>query len=56
MDVQCPVCGRGFHREAKPGRPQVYDSERCRRTAQQHKHQRLYRLGKAVNAALQDSV
>ena len=53
FDAQCVA---GVFTEAKPGRPQVYDSERCRRTAQQHKHQRLYRLGKAVNAALQDSV
>jgi len=56
MDVTCPECGQTFHREVRPGRPRVYDQESCRRAAEQHKRERFYRLGKAVESAMKNLV
>jgi hypothetical protein len=55
MDIACPVCGRPVHREpGKPGRPRIYDTKRCRKAAEHQERQRLYRLGRVVDAAIRE--
>jgi endogenous inhibitor of DNA gyrase (YacG/DUF329 family) len=57
MDANCPICGNPVCRhEGRAGRPPIYCGKRCRKRAELHERARLYRLGRAVEAAIKDSL